>query len=180
MAKKITAKQRREERERQNKQKWAKSKMMLLPFLSVKQILNPRIQKTKIALIFLSKREKKTQAKAMGLKTVLGFDNKIAIASFMSSKDSKSSHIERITDPNGKTIREDVRMFDSNVDECSINLEKRMTVEERQKDGTIKKDEKDVKSTICNPYSNECGKDYIGIKSVAEELFLEGRFPTII
>ncbi len=178
MAKKITAKQRREERERQNKQKWAKKQDDATAVFECEADIKPADSKDEDCANTSIKREKKkTQAKAMGLKTVLGFDNKIAIASFTSSKDSKSSHIERITDPNGKTIREDVRMFDSNVDECSINLEKRMTVEERQKDGTIKKDEKDVKSTICNPYSNECGKDYIGIKSVAEELFFGRTFP---
>lgn len=178
MAKKITAKQRREERERQNKQKWAKKQDDATAVFECETNIKSADSKDEDCANTSIKREKKkTQAKAMGLKTVLGFDNKIAIASFMSSKDSKSSHIERITDPNGKTIREDVRMFDSNVDECSINLEKRMTVEERQKDGTIKKDEKDVKSTICNPYSNECGKDYIGIKSVAEELFFGRTFP---
>lgn len=176
MAKKITAKQRREERERQNKQKWAKKQDDATAVFECEANIKPADSKDEDCANTSIKR-KKTQAKAMGLKTVLGFDNKIAIASFTSSKDSKSSHIERITDPNGKTIREDVRMFDSNVDECSINLEKRMTVEERQKDGTIKKDEKDVKSTICNPYSNECGKDYIGIKSVAEELFFGRTFP---
>lgn len=178
MAKKITAKQRREERERQNKQKWAKKQADATAVFECEADIKPADSKDEDCTnIYIKREKKKTQAKAMGLKTVLGFDNKIAIASFMSSKDSKSSHIERITDPNGKTIREDVRMFDSNVDECSINLEKRMTVEERQKDGTIKKDEKDVKSTICNPYSNECGKDYIGIKSVAEELFFGRTFP---
>lgn len=177
MAKKITAKQRREERERQNKQKWAKRQDEATVVFECEADIKPADSKDEDCTNISIKREKKkTQAKAMGLKTVLGFDNKIAIASFTSSKDSKSSHIERITDPNGETIREDVRMFDSNVDECSINLEKRMTVEERQKDGTIKKDEKDVKSTICNPYSNECGKDYIGIKSVAEELFFGRTF----
>lgn len=178
MAKKITAKQRREERERQNKQKWAKRQDDATAVFEYEADIKPADSKDEDCTNISIKREKKkTQAKAMGLKTVLGFDNKIAIASFTSSKDSKSSHIERITDPNGETIREDVRMFDSNVDECSINLEKRMVVEEIQKDGTIKKDEKDVKSTICNPYSNECGKDYIGIKSVAEELFFGRTFP---
>lgn len=172
MAKKITAKQKREEKERLNKQKWAKNDSVIIVPETKEEIKTGEIQDNN-----RKRSRQKSQAKAMGLKAVLSFDNKIAIASFVSSKNAKSSHIERITDKEGTTISVNSKMFESSVNKRDINIEKRITIEEPQQDGTIKKEEKGVKSTTCNPYFKVGGKDYIGIKEIAEEHFFGRAFP---
>ena len=172
MAKKITAKQKREEKKRLNKQKWAKNDSVIIVPETKEEIKTGEIQDNN-----RKRSRQKSQAKAMGLKAVLSFDNKIAIASFVSSKNAKSSHIERITDKEGTTISVNSKMFESSVNKRDINIEKRITIEEPQQDGTIKKEEKGVKSTTCNPYFKVGGKDYIGIKEIAEEHFFGRAFP---
>lgn len=177
MPKKITAKQRREERERLNKLKWSK------PAESAVSANNSQISTSDISTkdngsqIKDKKTHKKTQAKAMGLKTILSFNDKIAIASFASTKDEKASHIERITDKEGTPIKVATKMFDSSVDKRNVNIKKSISIENNQINGLFQNDKKDVKSTICNPYFKMCGKDYIGIKEAAELRFFGKTFP---
>lgn len=177
MAKKITAKQKREEKERLNKQKWAKQDTPVVPKSKTEEKPVAASDDKLLKTTQVKKVQTKSKAKAMGLKTVLSFDDKIAIASFVNDKKTKLPHIERVTDKSGTTIHENARMFDSSVDEQNVNIEKRMTIEEKQNDGTFKKDEIDVKATVCNPYFKTCGKDYIGIKDVAEKYFFGKTFP---
>lgn len=115
----------------------------------------------------------KTNAKAMGLKSTLVFDNKIVLTSFTSenhavySEDKKTSYIEKMTDQNGQDIKKIApRMFDSNITNKSIKLTSK------------KAQEKSLAPTtqFCNPYSN-CGKDYIGVKEQLEKKVFNKSFP---
>ena len=97
----------------------------------------------------------KTKAKAMGLKSTLVFDDKIVVTSFLNSKteeNEKCAHIEKITDCNGQTIVERPRMFNTSINAQQVDLSK-----------------DNDETNYPNPAFEDCGKDYINIKSALEK-----------
>lgn len=169
--KKITTKQKREEKERLNKQKWAKQDTPVVPKSKTEEKPVAASDDKLLKTTQVKKVQTKSKAKAMGLKTVLSFDDKIAIASFVNDKKTKLPHIERITDKSGTTIHENARMFDSSVDEQNVNIEKRMTIEEKQNDGTFKRMRKMSRLPYAIRISKLAGKTISGLKMLRKSTF---------
>lgn len=155
MKKHINAKQRELEKKEKNKQKGmqnnAISKAVLDSNIMDVSLNNiPHDEKQEIQL-----RNSKTKAKSMGLKSTLVFDEKIAVTSFINSKNEekeKSSHIEKITDFDGNVINENPRMFHTKVNKKEIGI-----------------NNGNEETEFLNPSFDDCGKDYIGIKSILEK-----------
>ena len=105
----------------------------------------------------------KTLAKAMGFKSALVFEGKLAVTSFADSKNVgdeqyKSANIEKLTGLSGEEIVESrfaaPKMFQTDVKRENIQLS-------HGKESTV----------VPNPAGNMVGRDYIGIKKQVEEEF---------
>ena len=105
----------------------------------------------------------KTNAKAMGLKSTLVFDDKIVVTSFLNSKseeNEKSAHIEKITDFEGKTIHDHPRMFKTLIDAKQVDLSS-----------------DNQETNYPNPAFEDCGKDYVNIKDALEKRVFGKTYP---
>ncbi len=117
----------------------------------------------------------KTNVKAMGLKSMLVFDNdRIAISSFKNDKKTKRSHIELITDHEGKDIKDALDAFDTidgaNGKDFLFEKEKFILNETTKKKET-------GRGIVINPATQgTVGQDYLGAKGVIEREYFGKEF----
>ncbi len=117
-----------------------------------------------------SLKSSKTDAKAMGLKSTLVFDNKVVLTSFVDESNTKTKiktpNIEVVSDLNGNVERKNLKMFvDANITQDDIHI-----VCKLQRSNSVK---------FINPASQKSiGRDYIGIKDKVEEMFFGQTFPS--
>lgn len=118
-------------------------------------------------------KKRKSNAKAMGLKSALILDNKVVVTSFAEKKDEqkgKTANIEKITDFAGKEVKDtNIKatpiMFETYVNELKIELEN------KRRNGI------DF-AIIPNPAKADIGRDYVGIKENLEKMIFNGQtFP---
>lgn len=153
MGKHLNAKQRELEKKLKNQQKG------MMYNKSTDAVSVPTLQaapkKAAEASTLITPGTLKTKAKAMGLKSTLVFDDKIVVTSFLNSKteeNEKCAHIEKITDCNGQTIVEHPRMFNTSINAQQVDLSK-----------------DNDETNYPNPAFEDCGRDYINIKSALEK-----------
>lgn len=158
MGKHLNAKQRELEKKLKNQQKgmmYTKStEAVSVPTLQAAPTKAEVSQNTAEISALETPRTLKTKAKAMGLKSTLVFDDKIVVTSFLNSKtegDEKCAHIEKIADCKGQTIVERPRMFNTSINTKKIDLSK-----------------DNDETNYPNPAFEDCGRDYINIKSALE------------
>lgn len=158
MGKHFKAEQRKLEKKLKNQQKgkaYIKStdedSVMKTQISSTKSEMS---QNTAETSTLITSETSKTKAKAMGLKSTLVFNNKIVVTSFLNSKteeNEKCAHIEKIAECNGKTVLEHPRMFNISISSKKIDLSKA-----------------NDETAYPNPAFEDCGRDYINIKSALE------------
>ena len=159
MGKHLNAKQRELEKKLKNQQKgmmYTKSTdAVSVPTLQAAPTKAEVSQNTTEASTLITPGTLKTKAKAMGLKSTLVFDDKIVVTSFLNSKteeNEKCAHIEKIADCNGQTIVEHPRMFNTSINAQKVDLSK-----------------DNDETNYPNPAFEDCGRDYINIKSALEK-----------
>lgn len=160
MGKHLNAKQRELEKKLKNQQKgmmyYTKSTIAVsVPTLQAAPTKAEVSQDTAEVSTLITPGTLKTKAKAMGLKSTLVFDDKIVVTSFLNSKteeNEKCAHIEKIADCNGQTIVERPRMFNTSINAQKVDLSK-----------------DNDETNYPNPAFEDCGRDYINIKSALEK-----------
>ncbi len=123
----------------------------------------------------------KSNAKALGLKSTLAFDNKLVLTSFVDNlnveddNNIKCTNIEKLTDYKGNVTNvskgvENPYLFNAEVNEKEIRLSSRIH------NDNIINNNLPREITINNPVSHNLGDDYIGIKSEIEKKFFDSSF----
>jgi len=152
--KRLNAQAKKETKNALNKQKgqqYLKPKASeALQLNAVKEIKNDEI----------SKQDKKSTAKKMGLKSTLVTCDKVVVTSFVNKKGTNGSNIEKVTSHKGEKIAEGLyteRMFKTDVTEDEICISKQ-----------------EHNSTFINPAKKDIGRDYLGVKEILENKYFSG------
>lgn len=111
------------------------------------------------------KKNIKSKAKALGLKSTLVFNDQVVLTSFAKGQDKKNNNIEKVTNFKGELIKETPILFNAKVDEAKIELKRIMNVENGPKTAMVD-----------NPLNSNIGEDYIKIKPQLEEIFFNKQY----